>query len=104
MDILGIRKAVRSGRIEWHRHALERMMERGITRGMVKKVLVSGELIENYPDVTPYPSALFLGFRKKEPLHVVAAFDERTEYCFIITAYRPDPEHFEGDYKTRRVQ
>ena len=23
-------------------------------------------------------------------------------FCFIITAYRPDLEHFESDYKTRR--
>jgi len=37
------------------------MMERGISRKIVKKILLSGEIVENYPDDKPYPSALFLG-------------------------------------------
>jgi hypothetical protein len=49
-------------------------------------------------------AALFLGFTKGQPLHVVAAFDEKAKVCLIVTAYRPDPEHFEVDYKTRRAQ
>ena len=65
-------------------------------------VLRSGEIIENYPDAKPYPSGLFLGWIEGEPLHVVAAFDSLTRWCFIITAYKPDLEHFESDYKTRR--
>jgi hypothetical protein len=104
VDIAGIGKAVRAGRIEWYRHALERMLERGIKRTSVKKVLLSGEIVEDYPNAGPFPSALFLGFTKGQPLHVVAAFDEKTKACMIVTAYRPDPEHFEADYKTRRAQ
>ena len=94
--------AIEKGCIEWQRHALERMMERGISRKIVKKILLSGEIIENYPDDKPYPSALFLGWFEEEPFHVVTAFDSLSEYCFVITAYRPDLEHFEPDYKTRR--
>lgn len=94
--------AIESGRIEWQKHALEQMLERGISRETVKEVLRNGEIIENYPDDTPYPSGLFLGWIKGEPLHVVAAFDSLTGWCFIITAYKPDLEHFESDYKARR--
>ncbi len=94
--------AINSNRIEWQRHALERMMERGISREMARKVLLSGEIIEDYPNDEPYPSALFLGWVDEEPFHVVTAFDPATDYCFIITAYKPDSEHFESDYKTRR--
>lgn len=97
-----LQNAVKKGYIEWQRHALERMMERGISREMVKEVLLNGEVIEDYPDDKPYPSALFLGRVKKQPLHVVAAFDSLTGWCFVITAYKPDLEHFESDYKTRR--
>ena len=77
-------------------------MERGISRETVKEVLRNGELVEDYPDDKPYPSGLFLWWIKGEPLHVVAAFDSLTGWCFIITAYKPDLEHFESDYKTRR--
>jgi len=94
--------AVENGNIEWQRHALERMMERRISRKAVKEVLKNGEIIEDYPDDKPYPSALFLGWINGEPLHVVAAFDSLIGWCFIITAYKPDLEHFESDYKTRR--
>jgi hypothetical protein len=97
-----LKAAVKDNRIEWQRHALERMMERGISRETAKNVLLSGELIEDYPNDEPYPSALFLGWVDKEPFHVVTAFDLVTDYCFIITTYKPDSEHFESDYKTRR--
>lgn len=102
MDGDKLRIALENGFIEWQRHALERMMERGISRESVKEILKKGEIIEDYPDDKPYPSALFLGWVRGEPLHAVAAFDSLTGWCFIITAYKPDLEHFESDYKTRR--
>jgi len=42
-----LQNAVKKGYIEWQRHALERMMERGISRETVKEVLLKGEIIEN---------------------------------------------------------
>ena len=102
MDRNALKVAVKHGKIEWQRHALERMMERGISREAVKNVLVLGEIIEDYPDDEPYPSGLFLGVVGEEPFHVVSAFDSQSGYCFVITAYKPDMEHFESDYKTRR--
>jgi len=97
-----LRKAIENGQIKWQRHALERMMERGITRDSVKKILLEGEVIEEYINDKPYPSALFFGYIDKQPLHVVAAIDVGNEWCFVITAYIPDLEHFEEDFKTRR--
>jgi hypothetical protein len=97
-----ITKAVKEGKIKWKRHALERMMERGIFRDDVRQVLLSGELIEEYMDDYPLPSGLFLKFINEKPIHVVAAVDKETENCYIITAYYPDLEHFESDYKTRK--
>lgn len=102
MDINGIKTAVECGCIEWQSHALARMLERGISREIVQHVLLTGDVIEDYPDDRPYPSALFLSVVEGEPFHVVAAFDSQSGYCFIITAYSPDLEHFEPDHKTRR--
>lgn len=65
-------------------------MERRISRESVRTALLDGEIIEEYPDDKPYPGALFLGWVRGNPLHVVAAFDYKSNYCFIITAYNPD--------------
>jgi len=83
-------------------HALERMMERGIRRQQVKQVLMQGEVIASYQDDHPFPSLLLDGRMEGDVLHVVVAFDEAESYCYVITAYRPDLEHFEDDLKTRR--
>lgn len=78
------------------------MLERGVSRQDVFHVLLSGEQIEDYPEDTPFPSALFLGWTGREPLHVVVALDSMTGQAYIITTYRPDLDHFEGDFKTRK--
>jgi hypothetical protein len=98
-----VRNALRNGRIEWQRHALERMAERAVRRSDALEVLLSGELIEDYPDDHPFPSGLFLGWIQSRPLHVLAAFDGERGQVFMITTYEPDRTHFEADFKTRRT-
>jgi hypothetical protein len=86
----------------WNRHALERMLERDLSRQAVKEVLINGEAIEDYPGGEPFPSGLFAGTIAGSPVHVVAALDVDGKRCFVITAYVPDLKHFEDDYRTRR--
>ncbi len=100
-DIEILRTNAVEGRIHWHQHALERFLERGISRIEVVTAIRNGEVIEVYPTDHPYPSCLIL-FTGQEPLHVVAAADSVAQICHVITAYRPDSEHFEPDLKTRR--
>lgn len=97
-----IREAVRHGRVEWQRHALERMVQRQIARAEALSVLLNGERIEDYPEDQPLPSALFLGWHGERPLHVVAAFDADRETVAVVTVYEPSLEHFEADFRTRR--
>ena len=97
-----IRNAVNAGRVLWKKHALERMLERGISRSQVKSAILHGTIIENYPDDHPIPSIL-LAINQPEALHVVLAYDAISEQCHIITAYRPDLTHFEADLITRRL-
>ena len=68
----------------------------------VFEVLLNGEIIEDYPLDKPYPSALIFGKPEKTPLHVVAAFDENADICYVVTAYHPDEKYFEKDFKTRK--
>jgi len=94
---------IQKAAVEWNRHALERMLERGISRQEVTDVLLTGEVIEDYPSDRPYPSFLMYGKSAGKSLHVVSAFDQEHEILYIITAYLPDTLHFLDDYRTRRV-
>ena len=102
-DLTAVRLGVRSGQIRWRRHALERMLERGILRDHVRAVILEGEMIEEYASTEPYPSGLFHGVIGGRPLHVVVAWDvSDAGLAYVITAYEPDELHFEPDLKTRR--
>ena len=98
-----VRYCVDNQRLSWQKHALERMLERDIYKGEVKKTLMEGEVIKEYVDDKPYPSFLMLRMNEElKPLHVVVSIDQKKLWCYIITAYRPDTTHFEDDYKTRK--
>jgi cobalamin biosynthesis protein CobD/CbiB len=102
VNLAKLRASLRADNIEWERHVLERLVSRNISRHAVLQVLRSGECIEDYPDDYPFPSALFFGWHRGAPLHVVAALDEMVPEVYIITTYEPDLEHFEADFKTRK--
>jgi hypothetical protein len=90
-----------SGRVVWRKHALGRLMERGISRSAVMATLRQGDILETYETDRPFPSAL-VAVAGDNPLHVVAAVDSMHSECFVISAYIPDLLHFEPDLKTRR--
>jgi len=83
-------------------HAIERMYKRYISKQDVHHVLERGEVIEDYPDDTPYPSRLVLGWVEDRPLHVVAADNDDMRETIVITAYEPDPLLWEPDFRKRR--
>jgi len=94
--------AVASGRTVWRLHALRRMIERGISRAEVIGAQKYKKVIEDYPDDTPYPSCLVLGFIEQRPLHVVVAYDATEQDAYIITVYVFSLDKFEPDWRTRR--
>ncbi len=83
-------------------HAVQKMFERSVSRDDVADVIEHGEVIRDYPDDTPYPSRLILGWRAERPLHVVAADNDADEETLIITVYEPDPALWESDFRTKR--
>ena len=78
------------------------MFERRLSGDDVRSVLRDGEVIANYSDDVPYPSFVMLGFVNRRAVHVVAAQEETTRTCYIITAYHPDPDLWDSDFKRRR--
>lgn len=89
-------------RIVFRVHAIQRMFERSINEDDVRAVLTGGEMIEDYPTDTPYPSRLLLGWRGIRPLHIVAAYNAADNETIVITVYEPDPRQWAADFRRRR--
>ena len=89
-------------RIVYRVHAVQRMFERRVTPSEVERAASVGELIEEYPDDTPYPSRLMLGFVGERPLHVVVADNARAHELIIITVYEPDPGLWNASFRRRK--
>lgn len=101
MEIQFIRELLKKKSIKWSTHCLERMSERDISIEDVCTCIMSGEIIEDYPDDYPSPSCLVFGYSTKEAvLHVVVGTD--SEVLYMITAYYPNTVKFMEDLKTRR--
>ena len=100
-DANKIRQSIHQRKIIWRRHALERMLERGLSRNIVLDVASNGEVIEDYSTDRPMPTALMLGWDKERPIHIVLSIEPDGEVA-IITAYEPSLDVFESDYRTRR--
>jgi hypothetical protein len=91
-------------RLVFRIHAIQRMVQRGINEIDVREVLTSGEVIEGYPDDTPYPSRLVLGWHVSRPIHVVAADNTGAGETIVITVYEPDTDHWESGFRRRRAR
>lgn len=89
--------------LHFSRHAFERMFQRGINPDAVAQIVASGEVIADYPDDQPYPSALLLGFYGSHPVHAVVAHDPATGDCHLVTIYWPDPAIWDESFKRRRA-
>ena len=85
------------------RHAFERMFQRGIDPDAVIQVVANGEVLADYPDDQPFPSALMLGFHAGQPIHAVVARDPVAADCYLVTIYRPDPAIWDEAFKKRRA-
>ena len=83
-------------------HFLYRIDERGISLTDIESAVINGEIIEQYPDDSPHPSVLLLGNISCIPLHVVVGLGRNM--VWLITAYYPDLEKWENDFRTRKAE
>ncbi len=81
-------------------HALKQCRQRNILIDDIKSCILHGEIIEDYPNDYPYPSALIFEMQRQEPLHVVAGLSK--DLLWIITAYHPDVDKWTNGFKTRK--
>ena len=84
-------------------HAVRQMArpERMITRHDVRQVIATGQIIEDYPEDIRGHSCLMLGYDEiGRPVHIVCS--PKIDFLAIITAYVPNPQEWESDFKRRR--
>jgi len=93
---------IKNGNFEWRKHILVRLAERNIKQKTIIEVILSGEVIEDYPHDKPFPSCLIFKMIEGKPYHVVVGFDSEYKKTYIITAYNPSLDKFEPDFRTRR--
>ncbi len=103
-DISLIRELAEHDRIAFKRHAVIRMQQRAIHADDVREILLFPEIIEEYADDHPLPSALLFGMASaRRILHAVVAIDPTDDgMLWVITVYEPDQTSWCSDLKTRR--
>jgi hypothetical protein len=98
--ISGLRKAVGNNKVLLRKHADERAGKRKIAYSAILDVILTGEVVEYYPDSKPLPACLLMKHTADDiPLYVVCGFDGET--CYIITVHWLDSEKW-SDPWTRR--
>jgi hypothetical protein len=104
MEILDfIKSCIRRRKIFWTYHVNMRMAERYIPRDIILASVDRYEIIETYPDDKYLSSCLIYACHEDMILHILFALDIETDTVRIITAYKPSPDKWEDDGKTRRT-
>jgi hypothetical protein len=84
-------------------HAVKQMSrpDRMISVREVRRVVLRGEIVEDYPEDARGRSCLMLGTGEAgRKIHVVCA--PRGEYLAIITAYVPETDEWDSGFRIRR--
>lgn len=89
-------------RILYTVHAVKQMNSeaRLISTKEVEFKVFEGEIIEDYPEDKRGHSCLINGRIKQRPIHVVCA--PKDDYLAVITAYLPNKEKWEINFKKRK--
>jgi hypothetical protein len=98
-----VRAAISRGAIQVSRHAIRELEADSLLLHETLNAVLSGELIEDYPEAVRGPCCLVGGILEtREWVHTVWGWDSASGIAVLITAYRPDPRKWEADFKTRR--
>jgi hypothetical protein len=92
MDIDEIKAKVHANQYVYTHHAeIERKADE-LTFAQIEEALLSGEILEQYPDTGRGESCLLVGFAQDVPIHIVCGW--RGERVALITVYIPHPPKF----------
>lgn len=90
-----IQNCFRLEKVLYTKHAKDEMEEEEfgeIRDNEVFEAVLSGKIIEHYPEDEPYPSCLIYGrTSENRPIHIVCAYSKKLDIIIIITVYHPNP-------------
>jgi len=92
MDIEIIKVKVQQKAFFFSSHGEEERMDEDILASEIMTAILTGEILEQYPDTGRGESCLILGFAEAKPIHVVCGW--RGEQLIIITVYIPRLPYF----------
>lgn len=101
IDIEILKKYIEKDTIFISEHAKNRCRERRIKQKDVRNCIMTGEIIEQYPEDFPFPSCLVFGYALDGRI-IHAVISDEGESGRIITAYIPSMDVFEKDLRTRK--
>lgn len=101
IDIERLRSYYKEDKVFITQHASERCRQREINKKDIRYAVNNGKIIEQYPDDFPFPSCLVFGVSANNKIVHVVMSDEGTG-SRIITAYYPDPNKWEENFKVRK--
>lgn len=102
MDIVNIINAIQVARVNITQHGRTEAKEDNLLLDDIFYATQNGEIIEDYPTDTPYPSCLIYGETQTgDPIHSVWAYAADSQIAVLITVYRPDPARWD-DWKKRK--
>lgn len=100
MELINIQKMISAGKYEFRRHGLERAILRNINPLDIKHAILTGGIIEDYPNDPRGQSCLIWGKgRDGNDIHIVCGLSYVK--VWIITVYLPEKKEW-LDPKTRR--
>ena len=88
---------------EFRAHAIDRMVQRDISFDEIKELSENLKIISEYPEDSPYPSCLSLGFTtSNRPIHIVFSVNKKDKIVFIISIYEPDENIWNAEFDRRK--
>ena len=99
-----IQRCVQERKVHWTYHVNMRLAGRYISRDDVLEATGTYEIIESYPEDKYLPSYLVRATSDRDIFHVLFAVDVDGDHTRIVTAYRPNPDEWESDLRSRKEQ
>ena len=102
-DILNIIRKRATQRVLFTQHAIRQISrpDRMISTSEIRNAILTGEIIEDYPEDQRGHSCLIFGKGDEDrPIHVLCS--PKDEYLAIVTAYLPAPEEWSQNFKVRK--
>ncbi len=99
-----IRRLVQKGAVRISEHGYDELSADGILAREVVEGVADAIVVEDYPDYPKGSCVLVLQKDgKNQPIHVVWGIPKgHSSPAVLVTAYRPDPELWEGNFLRRR--